>query len=362
MNLYKRGNVWQAAFYTGPKTPPYRISTKQTDEKAARAWAKRKFLELQKPPERRTSWIEATKFWWTQECPYCKEAYRNGRVISACTIGHNRSMLDRYCDCFAALDITDIKPYMVDDWKYWLVEKQHLSPKSANTYLSALNVMFDYWWRRDLIPENPCKKVKRYHIKKSTPRGIMTPEEVQRLFSDIYNWKSPEAYLANILSASTAMRMGEIQALRPCDIQPGKITCACSWCEDLHILKETKTGVVREIPISDGLYDLLMELPREPEEFIFCSPYKETPITRSYILGSLYAAMDKIGIGPAERKSRRITFHSWRHYLNSRLRLAGLPDVLTQEITGHATQEMTERYTHITYEDALRALPAMTLV
>jgi len=65
----------------------------------------------------------------------------------------------------------------------------------------------------------------------------------------------------------------------------------------------------------------------------------------------LYHALDKIKINTAERKKRNITFHSWRHFFNTLLRSKGIPDSITQKLTGHKTLEMTDRYTKFSLED-----------
>ena len=69
------------------------------------------------------------------------------------------------------------------------------------------------------------------------------------------------------------------------------------------------------------------------------------------ILSAFYTALGKIDITEEERQERRITFHSHRHFLNTVLRSARIPDPLVQRVTGHRTQEMTEHYSHFALED-----------
>ncbi|GHV25412.1 hypothetical protein AGMMS4952_03060 [Spirochaetia bacterium] len=56
--------------------------------------------------------------------------------------------------------------------------------------------------------------------------------------------------------------------------------------------------------------------------------------------------MEKIGIDHDTRMERGLSVHGWRHYLNTSLRMANVPDAKIQEITGHASLEETDRYTH----------------
>jgi hypothetical protein len=50
----------------------------------------------------------------------------------------------------------------------------------------------------------------------------------------------------------------------------------------------------------------------------------------------LEKALDRIGINREERLCRRISPHSWQHYLNTTLRMTNVPDSKIREVTGAA--------------------------
>jgi integrase len=54
----------------------------------------------------------------------------------------------------------------------------------------------------------------------------------------------------------------------------------------------------------------------------------------------------KLELIKKERNEHNITFHSWRHFLNSMLINANIPDQKVKSMTGHSTNEMTEHYYH----------------
>ena len=56
--------------------------------------------------------------------------------------------------------------------------------------------------------------------------------------------------------------------------------------------------------------------------------------------------MEKIGITSEERIKRRISFHSWRHWLNSLLINEKVPLHKVRAIVGHNTDAMTQNYYH----------------
>jgi integrase len=61
---------------------------------------------------------------------------------------------------------------------------------------------------------------------------------------------------------------------------------------------------------------------------------------------SFYRALAAKGIKEEEREKRNITFHSWRHFLNSQLLVNGVNEAKTRKITGHSTAAMTLSITH----------------
>jgi integrase len=121
---------------------------------------------------------------------------------------------------------------------------------------------------------------------------------------------------------------------------------AHSW-DPQYGLMPTKTKKVREVPIPAQLYAVLKPL-MTSDGFVF-SHDGEKPIAGNLVTEALYAAMKKAGI--KDRADRNITFHSWRHWLNSTLRARGVADPLVRKVTGHATEEMTEAYTEFLPED-----------
>lgn len=349
--LYKRGKIWYGQIPDEEKKEKrIRFSTGKTSKAEAIKYCQQRFEAYK---GRRDTFEGMSATWWTDLCPYRRECLRNGKVIGDSYVKAARVTLRNYIlPVFGKYRINEITVGMIEDWKFDLVESKGLSRKTANTYLSILSTMFDYWWRRGELQENPCKRVKRMR-NDSKERGTLTPEEAYDLLTHPERWNNPTCYLANLLAACTGMRAGEIQALRAIDFTETKIIVRHNWLERSHTLKETKTGIVREIPIDPKLR-LVLLTGKLPMDFIFSDG--EYPISKSCLLRGLKWALKKSGVSFDEQKERGICFHSWRHYLNSRMRVAGIPDVITREITGHTTTEMTERYTHISAEDSIGLL------
>ena len=53
----------------------------------------------------------------------------------------------------------------------------------------------------------------------------------------------------------------------------------------------------------------------------FSSNGGKTPLLRVVVYEAFYAALRNNGIDEAERKRRNISFHGWRHFFNTTLRM-----------------------------------------
>jgi integrase len=72
----------------------------------------------------------------------------------------------------------------------------------------------------------------------------------------------------------------------------------------------------------------------------------KTPVGRAVSYNRFLSALKAIGIDKKEMTRRGLTFHKWRHFFNTTLRMGNVADSKVRELTGHKTAGMTEHYTH----------------
>ena len=290
------------------------------------------------------------KDWWTKDCDYVKAEALRGKKLGGQYVHTNRQLLGKHIlPTFRRCPVGAITPYMIETWLERLVDRKRLSNKSADNILSILSVMLEEARRQGLAKTNPCREVRPF-AKDMKVRGIFTIDEARRLLTTPSLWDNPVAYAASLLAACTGMRLGEVRALRACDIRDGYIHVEHSV--DLHgNLKSTKTGDVRDLPLPPRIMGELLDLKKHvgPEEKLFSVAGK--PVSSELIRDGLYRAMARMGVTEEERRKRNITFHSWRHFLNSQLLSHGINESKTRKITGHSTESMTEHYTHFLVKD-----------
>jgi integrase len=253
---------------------------------------------------------------------------------------------------FKRRHVADITPQEIEAFSLRLRDEKGLSGKSVNNVVSAMRTMLAEAYRAGILPWDPGQRRKIRalgHARKE--RGRLTFDEVQRLFADkalATAWNGHTLYRTiNFLAAATGLRQGEILALRDQDVLPDHLHVAHSY--DPHYgLMPTKTRKERDVPVPPKVYAAMKPF-LGTGGYVFSQNGGETPCTGNLVTEALYAALESIGV--TDREQRNVTFHGWRHFLNSTLRARAVPDSVVKRITGHTTQEMQDQYTEYLPED-----------
>ena len=284
--------------------------------------------------------------WWDWDsCPYLKRR-RARRTLSRSYADIGKHTLDHHLlPYFADMRLDLISDVDVESW---LISRRDegLSNKSANLYLSIFTVMMNEAVRLRIIKSNPATLVSK--LKEDVfAIEILTQKEVIEIFPDEWEsiWVSNEGYLANKLAACTGLRIGEVVGLRGIDFYGSYISVRGQFGRYGYV--DTKTHKSRNIPIPSGLaFELAAQKKKTGEGYLFSVTKGVTPVSKDLLTYQLSTALEKIGIGKAAQKLRHLTFHSWRHFFNTTLRVANVADSKVRAITGHQSNAMTEHYTH----------------
>ncbi len=368
-NLYKRPSkkrkyIYYVQFYDEAGNRMIARSTGQTSKSAAEAWAIEKIRRGVIISDKNITFEKYAENWWIwDKCTYVKHRLARGANISRGYVDSMRGYLDRHIlPCFGSKKLQRISSRMIESWLMDLKDKPAkdgnlLSPTTVNHCLTCLKIMFKEAVRLEYLHKSPAAGIMQLR-EKPKQKSILSIDEIRQLFQENninLVWDGDRRHFTiNILAASTGMRMGEIQALQLQDVHNNYISINFSW-DRKYGLKEPKWNSQRQIPIPSKTFAYLQELIsispyQEPEDFIFFGADNRIPIHNKTISGALYKALKNIGITPAEREKRNITFHSWRHFYNSLMR-GKIHDAKLRRLTGHKTLEMTEHYTHFNIDD-----------
>ena len=114
----------------------------------------------------------------------------------------------------------------------------------------------------------------------------------------------------------------------------------------------TKNGKARSVTVPPmvcrGLEKLVAVNPHGSDDplVFWADRTPDKPCDYKMIERGLYRALADIGIDETERRRRNLSFHSWRHWLNSQLIEAHVAPEKIRAVTGHSSSTMTMLYYH----------------
>ncbi|MDT5270309.1 MAG: hypothetical protein QOH49_2495 [Acidobacteriota bacterium] len=234
---------------------------------------------------------------------------------------------------FAGMTLKEIKKSDVEKFKKARLDSEtryerKRSPATVNRELAVLSAVLTLAVDDELIPSNPCRRVKPLRMDNQRTRYLSYDEEKQLLAAlDGQDW------LRNVITMAiqTGMRRGEIFKLRwfDVDFQRGLI----------HIRdakgKDTKT-VSRDVPMSEAVREMLERQPKTGGH-VFPSPKTG---------GQLVDIKRPFGLACDAAKIKDLRFHDLRHTAATRMADAGINVVVIAEILGHGDIRTTKRYAH----------------
>jgi integrase len=290
---------------------------------------------------------------------YDKSAYVKDRLA------HGHSIGRRYCreslklirlfwdPAFKGRTLTSITRNDLKSFSLSLPADKSASYK--NSILNAGLIPLGWAYEEGMIPADIGKGFERYGGK-AAKRGVLTVEEAGTLFAK--PWADGAAMVANLLSATTGMRQGEVLAIRGGDIGEGVLNVAYSWSA-ADGLKDPKNGEPRKVPllpeVRDALLAVLATSPHadipEADRFVFWGLTPEKPrYDGAFMLDALHTELEAMGI---DWRARNICFHGWRHFYAARMADIEAADKVSR-ITGHRSRAVFDAYANHITETAIK--------
>jgi integrase len=299
-------------------------------------------------PKKKTMTFEefALGWWDIKTCKYL--ALRQlSDPFSDGTIAMNRANTENYLKgFFGKIRLGDITKDTMKEW-FLDMNRKGLSASTTNTALKTLRVMLDEAVNQGILQNNPAKEVKELKVEEPQ-RIILTLEELRKLFPADWTtvWDNEVIYKAHKVAACTGMRISELRGLRGEYVFADYIY-VCGQYTRLGYKAHTKTKQNRNIPIPAAMRRELDALVlSNGEGFVFSEDGGKTPVTMERINRGFEKALGNIGIDHKTRLDRNLSFHAWRHFFNTVLRMNNVTDAKVQSVTGHRSKKMTDHYTH----------------
>ena len=234
-----------------------------------------------------------------------------------------------------------------------LQQKREISCDRKNKIVKAGTTPLRWAYAKGFIEKDVTKGI-IWFSGESKKRQILTPEIAQAIFQ--VEWLDKRLLLANLLSAVTGLRSGEIRALRIQDLGNDCLYIRHSY-NDYDKLKPTKNNKIRtvEVPFSFIINELIYLAKENPhgtsmDSFIFWADKSESkPIESCLFVKGLRDALIKIGL--SKETAAGYDFHGWRHFFTTYM-ISRLEKKLLKKQTGHLTDKMVDMYgDHFLVED-----------
>jgi integrase len=211
-------------------------------------------------------------------------------------------------------------------------EVQTLHPKTINNVLTVLGHVLSVGRKRGLLATVPeiCR------VKAPLPDwDFLTFEEAERLIAHAAGaWRT-----MIVVALHTGLRRGELLGLRweDVDLGRGRLRVVENYVRGRF--KAPKSGKPREVPLNTTVRDALRAHRHARGERVFCDS-QGRPFTQGVMASQLERVCRLAGL-------RVIGWHVLRHSFASHLVMRGVAIRAVQDLLGHASIVITQRYAHL---------------
>lgn len=260
-----------------------------------------------------------------------------------CSVENKESMLRLHIlPRIGHLQLSDVDFATVQDFTVTLSQSRNLvckhsrrasHPNTVNKVLGCLKHMLRLAHKRRLIEGVPeIKKLAAPPAK----FDFLTYEEADRLIAAAEGeWRTMV-----VVALRTGLRRGELLALGKdaVDLNHRRIAVRRNFYRGRF--GTPKSGKAREVPLSDqAARALAAHTHTRSEALVFCDAAGR-PFTDTHMRCQLRAICKRAGL-------RRIGWHVLRHTFASHLVMRGVPLRAVQELMGHSSIVVTQRYAHL---------------
>jgi integrase len=295
-----------------------------------------------------------------------------GKVAPSTRALYQRNMLQLVMPAFEHLALREITTGRVDRFlKALAAAKSHSTAKQAKTVLS---LAFGLAVRYDALAKNPVRDTAKLR-KPPSQTMALTKEQVEAIRAAVRSWRreeglsgpKPDGQLEQIIEVmlGTSARIGEVLALRKCDIDVTVAPATVRICgtivspagEPTHRQPHPKTAKsTRTVSVPGFAAEVLrcrlaVVADRDPEHLLFFTR-NDTPLTTNNVRRRLRGALAEAGI-------RGVTPHSFRRTVATVLDRAGGAD-LAAEMLGHTSSQITRAH-YIEPDEHVNPLTAQIL-
>ena len=209
------------------------------------------------------------------------------------------------------------------------------SPKTVNNVLTVLNVLLKQAVEWGVLEKMPCS-IRLVRVPRSDA-AFHDFEAYDRLLVAAQTIDS-RSYLIALLGGEAGLRAGEIVALEWADVDLERRQIRVQHSDWRGELTAPKNGRIRFVGMTERLAAALRQHRHLRSRRVLCTN-EGTPITRQGAWSRVRYAAQRAGVPTG--------VHILRHTFCSHLAMQGAPMRGVQELVGHQSLAMTQRYSHL---------------
>jgi integrase len=325
--VYKRGKKWGIS-YIDPDgiqvrkiVAPFKETAEKILNKIETQIAENRYLDIRQ--EKRVLFEELAR------------EYLNTHVGSENkNAGRQKSLIRNLESHFKGKHLHQINTLAIRQYLTKRIEIEKVKPATANREYAMIQSMFNraIEWGM-FLGTNPTKDIKKFTENNSRDRWL-NEEEQAKLLSYCHGLTR----VVVIIALKTGMRWGEIVHLKWRQSLNSNYIDFDNGVICIHEAA-TKTLRSRFIPLSNAVRLALRDVPKSTDhDYIFWNTKTEKP------LGSV---KDSFNRALKKAKIQNFQFRDLRHTFASHLVMKGVDLYVVQQLLGHTTPKMTQRYAHL---------------
>lgn len=206
-----------------------------------------------------------------------------------------------------------------------------LAGATCDHYVKFLRHAFNLAIDWDMLKENPASGVKLFNMDNKVEH-YLDAAELETLMAVLKTGANRPVCMIAMFLLSTGARMNEVLSAKWCQVNRETRT----W--KIPALN-SKSKKVRSVPLNDSALNIISQLDTEADyEYLFVNRITGQPYT------NIHKAWGKIR---NEAGLPKLRIHDLRHQYASFLVNSGRTLYEVQQILGHSTSKVTERYSHL---------------
>lgn len=233
---------------------------------------------------------------------------------------------------FGAKELDRITVKDIELYKAMMLQMGY-GAKTINNHLTVLRTVLKTAQRWGLIPSAAEVKLLRHVPPDVTYLDFDGAEKLVQAADDL--WRP-----MIVIALNTGLRIGELIGLHWADVDLVKGRLRVTRNDWQGTLGTPKSGKNRDFPLNLAARRALEALPPQKFDRVF-TDNKGTPRKYRQSNHAPERICKQAGLSP-------IQWHALRHTFASHLVMKGVPLKAVQELLGHGTQAMTDRYAHLT--------------